>query len=89
MSDTPRPDGLPEPSQPGQPTGRDRIRLEADPAEVVDSEGGHGLTGQDECEQGSGAELRRCDDAAENVEGSEATADPHPPRCSAYLLRAG
>ena len=49
--------------QPEQPARRDRVLLEADPAEVVDRERGDGLAGEDERKQRRRAELRRRHDA--------------------------
>src|SRR5215218_11377231 len=69
------------------PQGRDRLLLEADPAEVVDKQRGDRLPGEDHRDQRRGAELRRCDDRPEHVERSEQAAGPDPPGRVARAIR--
>ena len=54
-----RPDAGRDERHPEQPARRDRVLVEADPAEVVDGERGDRLAGEDEGEEGRRAELRR------------------------------
>jgi hypothetical protein len=54
--------------------------LEADPAVLVDHDGRRSLAGDDGGDQQGGAELRRGEDRAGDVERAEQAADPDPPR---------
>src|SRR5215213_2636982 len=55
------------------PQRRDRMLVEADPAEVVDEERGDRLACEDQRDESCGAELRRGHDRAEHVERAEHT----------------
>ena len=57
------------------------LRLEADPAEVIDDDGGERLARDDHSDQGRGPEPGSGHDRAGHVERAESAAEPDPPRC--------
>src|SRR5947199_5550420 len=64
---------------PGEPSGTDVLRLEADPAEVVDDERRQCLAGDDEGDERRRAQPRSRHDRRGDVERAEGAADPDPP----------